>query len=309
MTEPTSIDPTVEFQLPFRTVRRRQRTLRRLLSDPQRNRLEEELAAAEFRLATRIAGLPGPAKVAAAQVARAHAEARASLVDKRVDEGFTYLHLADEAELALLSDAELAARMDRMRREAESSKLVGWRAAHVLEMLKRAEALPPGTARLPFVSEATTSLNIGAQNEYRKITLLRRTQTILLMTGLPLLVAVVWLIAVNADHFGIVDGAWVMLASACLGALGGVASSLQRLTRNRVDRIPLVIGNYVVSFSRAMIGAAAGLLAYLAQRVIIETDGSAKVGGILAAAFAAGFAERLLPANPAAEDQATPPSA
>ena len=161
-----------------------------------------------------------------------------------------------------------------------------------------AEALPSGPARLPFVREAAVSLNIGAQNEYRKITLLRRTQTILLMTGLPLLLAAVWLIAANADHFAMVDRAWVMVASACLGALGGVASSLQRLTRNRADRIPLVIGNYVVSFTRAMIGAAAGLIAYLAQRVIIETDGAAKVGGILAAAFAAGFAERLLPADP-----------
>jgi hypothetical protein len=282
---------------------------KRIVADPQRTRLETELDAADFRHSVRLSSLPPALGGTGVQITRALTEARACLATKRIDGGFSYLHLADETEIAVLSPVELGARVDRLRREAVSGKIRGWRGPHMIELLNRADS--PDTDypdRVRLVTDTVRCQNHAASNEYLKITILRRTQTILIIIGAVLLAGALALALANTDQFSRVDSGWVLAAAADLGALGGITSVLQRSTRDYSGRVPELIGTYVVSLSRALVGGAAGLLAYLAQRVIIETDGAAKVGGILAAAFVAGFAERLLPENPAAAPLSQPPA-
>jgi hypothetical protein len=294
------IDPTVEVPRPPVTKPTKAAPwFRRIVADPQRARLETDLETCEFRHAVRSHGLSAAGAATAVQITRALGQARSCLMSKRTDAGFGYLHIADELEIGLLSPVELGGRVDRLRREAASGKVRGWRVEHIVELLNRADA--PDVAvgdRIQLVADAVRCQNHAASNEYLKITILRRAQTILIMIGSVLFAVALWLALANTDQFGRVDAGWVLAAAADLGALGGVTSVLQRATRDYSGRVPQLLGTYVVSLSRALVGGAAGLLAYLAQRVIIETDGAAKVGGILAAAFVAGFAERLLPENP-----------
>jgi hypothetical protein len=281
---------------------------RRIVADPQRTRLETELDVADFRQSVRLASLPPALAGTGLQIGRALTESRACLTTKRIDAGFSYLHLADETEIGVLSPVELGARVDRLRREAVSGKVRGWRGPHITELLNRADAPDiEFVDRIRLVTEAVRCHNHAASNEYLKITILRRSQTILIVIGAVLFAVALALALSNTDKFSRVDSGWVLAAAADLGALGGITSVLQRATRDYSGRVPELIGTYVVSLSRALVGGAAGLLAYLAQRVIIETDGAAKVGGILAAAFVAGFAERLLPENPAAAPLSQPP--
>jgi hypothetical protein len=306
MVEPLN-DPTVEIPKAPRTKPLKPAPwFRRIVADPQRARLETELATADFRHGVRSAGLSGGMAAQSVQIGRALTEARSCLTTKRIDAGFSFLHVADEIEISMLSPVEVAARVDRLRREVLSGKTSGWRSGHVIELLDRADAQGlPQADRLRLVAEAVRCQNVASSNKYLKITILRRSQTILIMIGAALLAITLYLALSNTDRFNRVDAGWVLAASATLGALGGVTSVLQRMTRDYSGRIPELLGSYVVSLSRALVGGAAGLLAYLAQRVIIETDGAAKVGGILAAAFVAGFAERLLPENPS---PTTPPA-
>ena len=76
-----------------------------------------------------------------------------------------------------------------------------------------------------------------------------------------------------------------------------MTSALQRSTRQTAGTIPEQLTSYVVSLSRPLLGATAGLVAYAGQRVVLEDGGAAQVGAVLVASFAAGFAERLLPVN------------
>ena len=114
----------------------------------------------------------------------------------------------------------------------------------------------------------------------------------------------------NTENFDELDNWWVAVVAVLLGGLGGVTSALQRSTRSGLNAPGDRFTSYVVSLSRPLMGAVAGFIAYIGQRVLIEQDGTAQVAAVLVASFAAGFAERLLPVNPddtATAAPATPP--
>lgn len=86
---------------------------------------------------------------------------------------------------------------------------------------------------------------------------------------------------------------WVLLAACGMGTTGAVISASQRAALLTSNRIPHLLGSYTASLSRVPVGAISGLLVWLGSQVI---DGSSATNTayLLIAAFAAGFAERLI---------------
>ena len=289
----------------------------RILRDPQRARLDEELQISKLRLQNLRAGLTGAGAdeyARAERVSQALLAAQGHLDRLDVDGGYAHLHLARELEFGLLPQIELNARIVELRSEAEAGKYNRWRKAAILSILDDAAKSSDLPEQRAMAAQAARVAMASSSNGYRKLTILRRHQTILLLIAFVLLAAATVITVANTGDFGEITQGWVAVVSVLLGALGGVTSALQRSTRLPAGTIPERLTSYVVSLSRPLLGAAAGLVAYLGQRVIIDNDGAAKVGAVLVASFAAGFAERLLPVNsqetatgtPPAEDAATP---
>lgn len=288
----------------------------RILRDPQRTRLSDELQVAKLRLQNRRAGIPPTADRAehelAERVSQALLTAQVHLDRLDVDGGFAHLLFARELEFGLLPEEELDARVIELRAEAKDKKYIPWRNQAIEAVLTPLDPPDPAARvtdpakRRAIAAQAARIAMEGSSNGYRRLTILRRHQTILLLIGAALLVVATVLTVVNTGEFGDVDAWWVGMVSVLLGALGGVTSALQRSTSSAAGRIPERLTSYVVSLSRPMLGAVAGLIAYLGQRVIIDDNGAAKVGAILVASFAAGFTERLLPVT-REESTANPP--
>lgn len=282
----------------------------RIKRDPQRARLDEELKISRLRLQHLRAGITDRRSgdyARAEQVSQALLAAEADLHRLDIDSGYAHLHLARELEFGLLPDPELRARTIELRAEARAGKFNRWRRDSILEIL---DSEAPGmdlAERRNIAAQAARVAMASASNNYRALTILRRHQTILMLIGAVLIAATTVLTAFNAEDFGDVGHWWVAVASVLLGALGGVTSALQRSTRPAPGTIPERLTSYVVSLSRPLLGATAGLVAYVGQRVVIGEDGAAVVGAILVASFAAGFTERLLPVNP--QESARPATA
>ena len=282
----------------------------RILRDPQRSRLDEEVRITTLRLQHLRAGLAGDAIAEhriAEQIQAALTAAQGNLREKEIDTGYGHLHLARELEFGLLGNVELKARTIELRTEAEAGKYGQRRGKTILAIL---DGITPDPAALggdqrAIVGQAARIAMTASSNGYRKLTILRRHQTILLLIASITLAAAAIITIVNADAFDEIDHWWVAAVSVLLGALGGVTSALQRSTRQTAGTIPEQLTSYVVSLSRPLLGATAGLVAYAGQRVVLEDGGAAQVGAVLVASFAAGFAERLLPVNNAETAPAT----
>jgi hypothetical protein len=283
----------------------------RIIRDPQRARLDEEVRISQLRLEHLRAGLAPGARTQhalAERIAKALAEAKRSLEEKDIDTGYAHVHLAHELEFGLLDDVELAARTIELRAEAQADKFGRRRSRTIIKILDTIEPAAATTERdrRAIVGQAARVAMTASANGYRKLTILRRHQTILLLIAAVVLAAAGVITLFNADRFDDLDHAWVAAVAVLLGALGGLTSALQRSTRQSGGTIPERLTSYVVSLSRPLLGATAGLVAYLAQRAVIESDGAVRVSAVLVASFAAGFAERLLPVNE--EETAAPPA-
>ncbi|MGD9702530.1 MAG: hypothetical protein AB7Q42_07160 [Acidimicrobiia bacterium] len=278
---------------------------KRILRDPQRSRLDEELRISTLRLEhhrARIRADDAAAQLVADQIAEALHAGENELERRDIDTGYAHLHLAQELEFALLGEIELQARIIELRDEAKADKYGRRRSQTIVGILGIVDGIKPDAAsyesdRRAIAREAARIAMTASSNGYRKLTILRRHQTILLLIASVVLVAAAIITTVNAGSFDEIDHGWVAAVAVLLGALGGMASALQRSTRQPDNTIPQQLTSYVVSLSRPLLGATAGLVAYLGQRVVLETDGATRVGAVLVASFAAGFAERLLPVN------------
>ncbi|MFM2078771.1 MAG: hypothetical protein RJA49_2661, partial [Actinomycetota bacterium] len=296
---------------PTEVVPEQGRWWRRITRDPQRARLDEEIQIAQLRLQNLRAGLGAHDRSAhelANRVSQALVGAKRDLDRLDVDTGFAHLHFAYELEFGLLPAIELDARSVELRAESTAGKYGGWRGTAIIALLDRSTTVGLDHRR-QLVGQAARIAMTASSNGYRKLTILRRHQTILLLIATALLVLAAGFTVFNTDHFDEVGHWWVAVVAILLGGLGGVTSALQRSTQPAAPgTIPERLTSYVVSLSRPLLGGVAGFLAYLGQRVVIDTDGAAKVGAILVASFAAGFAERLLPAS-GADTGAPPPGA
>ncbi len=88
---------------------------------------------------------------------------------------------------------------------------------------------------------------------------------------------------------------WLFWASLLAGSLGAIASTLQRnFSTKAAERIPEVMAALAATVSRLVLGAIAGLTAYLALRSGIFVIANAQVVAVaLLAAFSFGFSERI----------------
>ena len=245
----------------------------RIFRDPQRTRLDEEVRIATLRLQHLRAGLVGDATVErriADQIETALTAAQQALLDKDIDTGYGHLHLARELEFGLLGDVELQARTIELRAEAGAGKYGQRRGKTILSILDGITPDPKALARddRAIVGQAARIAMTASSNEYRKLTILRRHQTILLLIATITLAAAAIITIVNADAFDEIDHWWVAAVAVLLGALGALASALQRSTGQSDDTIPQKLTSYVVSLSRPLLGATAGLVAYAGYRYL-----------------------------------------
>ena len=110
----------------------------RILRDPQRSRLDEELRISTLRLQHLRAGLAGDATAEhriADQIDTALTAAQTDLDDKEIDTGYGHLHLARELEFGLLGDVELKARTIELRTEAKAGKYGQRRSKTIIAIL------------------------------------------------------------------------------------------------------------------------------------------------------------------------------
>ena len=277
------------------------RWFRRILRDPQRTRLEEEVQISALRLEQLRATTPGDDEERldiGDQIAEALNAASHDLRTLDIDGGYANLHLAKELEFGLMSEEELDARTLELRAEAGANRYGKARSAVIVALLDAAggDVTPPRRRGLT-AQAARIALSTTAEKN-RRLTILRRHQTILLLIAFVLLAVAAGITFGNTKNFDDLDNWWVAVVAVLLGGLGGVASALQRSTRSGLSGAGERFTSYVVSLSRPLMGAVAGFIAYIGQRVLIEQDGTAQVAAVLVASFAAGFAERLLPVNP-----------
>jgi 8-oxo-dGTP diphosphatase len=224
--------------------------------------------------------------------------AESHLDAKEYDDGWALLHRAHEFEVQGFSRSQCDAEASDVRIEA-SDKLAGWRRKAVLKRLAvdswdRAEV----DERRVRLADALRIRHEWYANEYRDVAILRRHQAILLLMAVPLIILlVIWFIAF-ADRLGPsapLDLWWVAAGAILLGALGGITSALQRVTRQGPrTRVPLRIGAFVGSLARPVVGAIAGLTVYLGALAGILVPNDNPVPFALLAAFGSGFTERLV---------------
>ncbi len=135
------------------------------------------------------------------------------------------------------------------------------------------------------------------QNRYRRIERLQR-QLLILSSALTVILVGILILAVkrpiSLGRAQVSSG--LMLAYVALfGALGGSLSAIQSLSRDATSlRIPEQMAMGAVTFVRPLFGVAAAVAIYaFLQSGLITVQGNSNAG-VLAAAFAAGFTERLV---------------
>jgi hypothetical protein len=148
-----------------------------------------------------------------------------------------------------------------------------------------------------LLAEATRLRYDGYSNDYRRLTITRHHQAVLLFSGVPILFAVVWLLAYATDHSQNLDGNWARGGQACVacvavGTLGALTSAAQRSTQVKGHRVHEQLASSVNSLSRVPLGAVAGLTVWLFS--LATSDGQLNAPNMLLIAFGAGFAERLV---------------
>jgi 8-oxo-dGTP pyrophosphatase MutT (NUDIX family) len=216
----------------------------------------------------------------------------------KYDDGWAMLHLAREFEIQSFSHEKCDAQASNVRIEAPS-KLTGWRRTAVLKLLaldKWGDA--SDDVRKEWLVDALRILHESYANEYRDVAILRRYQAILLVMAMPIVAVLLTGFIAFADQLGRdarLEQWWVAVGSILLGALGGITSALQRVTRRGPrTRAPVRLGLIIGSLSRPVIGAIAGLTVYLGALASVLVPNENPVPFALLAAFASGFTERLV---------------
>lgn len=280
-----------------------------MLQNPQRGRLAAELED----LSTVVAELAAPGDPATTEAVRQASAWRARAADalgrRDVDAGWHFAFRAREALIPTWDAVRLQTEAQGLRTEvATSDKFSTWRKAAILEQVD--EVLRLLTARLEHGEPERQALDARAhllaasrvrneqhENEYRRLSILRRHQVFLLLLGSPFLILVLSLLVAGPMAPGPAAGrssGWLVLTATAIGVVGAVVSAVQRSTRLRADRIPQQLGSGLASFSRVPLGAVAGLTAFLA---VDATGNGVSASYVLLVAFGAGFSERLVTAT------------
>jgi 8-oxo-dGTP pyrophosphatase MutT (NUDIX family) len=238
--------------------------------------------------------------------------AESHLDAEEYDDGWALLHRAHEFEVRAFSHEQCDAEASDLRLEA-SSKLTGWRREAVLKVLARDSwDKASDEMRKVRLADAMRIRHESFANEYRDIIILRRYQAILVLMAMPIVAVLAAGFIVFVDQVrpsAPLQEWWIAVGTILLGALGGITSALQRVTRQGPrSRVPLRLSALVSSLSRPVVGAIAGLTVYLGALAGLLVPNDNPVPFVLLAAFGSGFTERLVVRRGDETDHAPPPS-
>lgn len=200
--------------------------------------------------------------------------------------GWSLVHRAERTIAAADNQDQLCARAVRLRAEA-CEKLSGWRQKAAVEGLG-----DPGKATLPGVQMAMDMMNEHAANQYHKAELLTGQLLVIgLITGV-LILAVLGVSYANVRPLG--DYAESLSWAALFGALGGTLSAARSLTEGtKSKRIPEQVYSWPITLARPLVGAAAGIGAFLLLLAgVVSVAALDTQLAAVSAGFLAGFSER-----------------
>jgi hypothetical protein len=204
----------------------------------------------------------------------------------RVNEAWACVLECDHAMIDAFDAVTLQAQADLIRVEARS-KLKDWRGDGVRALLGAAGTpVPPGK-----VKAALRMLHEDFHNSYFKIDLVAMQIARMALIGGAIVLAVIALAYIGVPPLGpyATDMTWAAL----LGALGGLLSALRTLTRSVSRKIPAHLAGWPVTLVRPVIGAVAGIAAWLIIATgIVTVAADLKQLAPLVGAFLAGFSER-----------------
>ncbi|MBD1543591.1 hypothetical protein G9E11_15370 [Arthrobacter sp. IA7] len=257
------------------------------------------------------------------EAAQAHLERATALVRMRqIDAAWEHLYRARERAVMGMSPEAVVFAAKELSAEVEhSGKFSEWRRKAIQDLLQ--QVVPGGLApeektrvtinpwtplrrRLSGPSSpletqrlalryATHLRNESFATDYRLLRFRRIHMRRLFVLGAISAGAVTALVVSHGANLAQTSAAqvWVLLAACGMGTAGAVISASQRAVLMNSSRIPHLLESHTASLSRVPVGAISGLLVWLGSQVI---DGSSSTNAayLLIAAFAAGFAERLV---------------
>lgn len=249
---------------------------RQLIMDTRIDRLRTVIAQKRAQLEA----LEAPRATALLDEADEHAAAF------RVNEAWACVLECDHAMIDAFDAVTLQAQADLIRVEARS-KLKNWRGDGVRALLgSPGTPVPPGK-----VKAALRMLHEEFHNSYFKIDLVAKQIARMALIGGAIVVAVLALAHLGVPPLGAyaTDLTWAGL----LGGLGGLLSALRTLTTSATRQIPAHLAGWPVTLVRPVIGAVAGIAAWLIIATgVITVAAEVRPLAPLVAAFFAGFSER-----------------
>jgi len=177
-------------------------------------------------------------------------------------------------------------------------KLRSWRKEKLYSLLEQKDQVK-ANPRLSEVLDAQQTLSDYFSNGYRRLGILRLQVTYLeIIAGAAILgwIALLLLFKPNLDiESGNLFSPFLTISSLLFGALGACISGILRLEkRSTGQKIPEQLEHLVYTVARPLVGAVSALAVVTFVLVGILDVGSQTPGLYLAAAFIAGFSERLL---------------
>lgn len=203
-----------------------------------------------------------------------------------LDTGWRLALEADVVSVAGDSADVLQARTEGLRSEMQE-KMTGWRQSTAAGVLgKTGDAVPPEA-----VQHVMRLRNENSNNQYFKVKLVTSQLSLL---GLLLASAIAAILVASYAGVAPLDAYTSRLAwAALLGAAGGMLSATRALTAGVRRKIPEQIADWPVTLTRPLIGATAGIGAWLfVQTGIVSVSATNADLAPLVTAFLAGFSER-----------------
>ncbi len=182
-----------------------------------------------------------------------------------------------------------------------NDKLKSWRKTmlnNLLGEVKQGKLQPKKKPGLSEVMQAQQVLSEHHSNVYRRLAILNSQVSFLEVVGILSLITWVLILIFHPDFDGykdVVFSPYLTISSLLFGILGACISGILRLEKSSTSRrIPNQLASFVYTIARPLVGAVSALGVVVFILAGILDIGDQTPGLYLAAAFAAGFSERLL---------------
>jgi len=216
--------------------------------------------------------------------------ARQSFKHNKLQAGWGFLGAARRLELLTLTPEALRARAAALAQEA-SEKLGSWRQPTAAELLPNERQGLDDASLCARVWLVQSLLDGHSDNQYFKQEIVWEAVRVLLWELVALVI--VALIALTVPELR-PPSEWPLLHVALFGAIGACFSGIRSLSARNKSKIPDAVLSTGLTLTRPVIGAAAGIIVFLALKSGIVSVANDSVAAILTLAFAAGFSESLV---------------